>query len=391
MNNLGNYDIIYISFSDLKTDGRSRNFIDSFTSLGKKVFTISLDGKEETATLIEENSIRIKLKNSRFIRKWREFYLSFLRKQESRNSPSLRGTKGEVSNNSIFAADLYSLPVAIKLAKKILKETGKMPQIIYDSREIFSALGPLSGQAIKQKIIAYLEKRFIRKVDKFVVSGELDAEYLKTYFKTKKQFFVVKNYPKKQEIIKSNYLREKFNIPAKKKILVYQGVLLSGRGIIPMLRAMNQLKDKYAFCIIGSGKEEDSFKRFVAENSLQDCVHFHPEVEYSELLTITASADIGLCLIEPISFSYQLALPNKLFEYISCGLPVLVSNLPALRKIVEDGQFGEIVPKTLNESEIIASLENFEQNFAKYKLNSEQKSNEFFFEGQEEVVMELVN
>jgi glycosyltransferase involved in cell wall biosynthesis len=380
MTNSGNYDIIYISFSDLRTDGRSRNFIDSFSALGQKVFTISLAGNEEQETITEENTIRIKLKNSRFIRKWRKFA----------SSPIFQRGQGGFDCHSIFCADLYSLPAAIKLSKKIAKETGRKPQIIYDSREIFSALGPLSGQSIKQKIIAFLEKRFILKVDKFVVSGELDSEYLREYFKTDKPFYVVKNYPKKQEIIKSDYLREKFNIPSEKKILVYQGVLLGGRGIMPIFKAMNQLKDRYAFCIIGSGGKEEEFRKFVFDNNLQDAVYFHPAVDYSELVNITASADIGLCLIEPISFSYELALPNKLFEYIACGLPVLVSDLPALRKAVRDYEVGGIVPKTLNESEIIASLDRFEQNYAKYKLNSEQKANEFFFEGQEEEIREMI-
>jgi glycosyltransferase involved in cell wall biosynthesis len=476
MSKLGNYDIIYISFSDLRTDGRSRNFIDSFIAQGKKVFTISLAGNNDNSDIISEDSIAVKLKSKRYLCKWREFLcyplfqrgsfgchserseestadrLSFLQKLESRNSPSLRGTKGEVSNEyliarkakqsdfeeehpltqsivpsqkpfskvfnsepfqegesnnsplegrqtksdgvdafiSIFAADLYSLPAAIKLAKKILKETGIMPQIIYDSREIFSALGPLSGSTIKQRIIAFLEKRFICKVDKFVVSGELDAEYLKSYFQTDKPFFVIKNYPKKQEINKSNYLAEKFNISSDKKILVYQGVLLGGRGIMPMLKAMNQIKDKYAFCMIGSGSKEEDYRKYVLENDLQDSVFFHPEVEYSELLNITASADIGLCLIEPISFSYELALPNKLFEYIACGLPVLVSDLPALRKVVKDENIGEIIPRTLKEEEIIASLTSFEPNYSIYKTTTEQIKNNFFFEGQEEIIRELV-
>lgn len=374
----GKYDIIYISFSDLRTDGRSRNFLDIFSNLAKKVFTISLAGKDEAKHTNNKDGICFKLRTSRFILKWYEFqHYCFYEKYP------FYSTTNDIL---VFAADMYSLPSAISISKKLKRKSGSRVQLIYDSREIFSALGPLSGQSFKQKIISYLEKRFIRKVDKFVVSGELDAEYLKSYFKTEKPFFVIKNYPKKQEIVKTNYLRERFNISTDKKILVYQGVLLGGRGIMPVLKAMNQLRENYAFCIIGSGGKEEEFRKYVLDYNLQDCVYFHTAVEYTVLLNITASADIGLCLIEPISFSYELALPNKLFEYIACGLPVLVSDLPALRKVIEENELGGIIPRTLNKSEIIDALTNLEKNYGQYKLNLEQKSNEFFFEGQEEIV-----
>ncbi|OGU61638.1 MAG: hypothetical protein A2X64_04940 [Ignavibacteria bacterium GWF2_33_9] len=376
------FDIILISFSDLRTDGRSRNFIDMFKSAGKSVFTISLTGKYEKKSYLGSDSVRFKVILKRYVLKWAEF----LHKSFYHKYPFYRnGVK------YIFAADLYSLQAAISIAKKVNKKNKNKPKIIYDSREIFSALGPLSASMNKQKIISRLEKRFVRKVDHFVVSGELDAEYLKSYFKTDTPFSVIYNYPRKKDIVRTDYLRDIFNIPKDKKIIIYQGVLLNGRGILPLLNAFRELKEKYAFCIIGSGGFEKKYRKYVKDNSLEKVVFFHPEVEYSELLNITASADIGMSIIEPISFSYELALPNKLFEYISCGLPVLVSDLPALHKVVADYDNGVIIPKTLKKEEIIEKMEELERNYKKYHKNSGKISNEFFFEKQLEEIENIIS
>jgi hypothetical protein len=57
---------------------------------------------------------------------------------------------------------------------------------------------------------------------------------------------------------------------------------------------------------------------------------------------------------------------------------------------VKDENIGEIIPRTLKEEEIIASLTSFEPNYSIYKTTTEQIKNNFFFEGQEEIIRELV-
>jgi hypothetical protein len=59
---------------------------------------------------------------------------------------------------------LYALALAVKLANK-------NTVVIYDSREVFSALGPMHNDSFKQNIISQIEKRLIRRVDKFIAIG----------------------------------------------------------------------------------------------------------------------------------------------------------------------------------------------------------------------------
>ena len=56
---------------------------------------------------------------------------------------------------------------------------------------------------------------------------------------------------------------------------------------------------------------------------------------HEDLLALTATADFGLSLIEPVSLSYEYCMPNKLFEYMMAGVPVIVSPTVEQRKLVE--------------------------------------------------------
>jgi glycosyltransferase involved in cell wall biosynthesis len=54
-------------------------------------------------------------------------------------------------------------------------------------------------------------------------------------------------------------------------------------------------------------------------------------------------ADLGISLEEDLGLNYRFALPNKIFDYIQAEIPVLVSDLPEMKKIVSDYKVGEIV------------------------------------------------
>jgi glycosyltransferase involved in cell wall biosynthesis len=69
-----------------------------------------------------------------------------------------------------------------------------------------------------------------------------------------------------------------------------------------------------------------------------------PAVPYAELLSWTASADLGLLVASPdYSLNVRMFLPNKLFEYIMAGVPVLTSALPAVVELVQAYGLGEVV------------------------------------------------
>ena len=363
-----NYDLCVISFSDLKTDARSSNFIEFNRSNNLSVSTISISDKK---VQYDSPNWICKIKpQTRFLFNYIKF-IKFVFK-----------IKKNIKSKVYYASDLSSLILANKIKSKDA-------DVIYDSREIFSALGPLSRNAFKQKILTILEILSVRKIKDIVVSGEMDAKYLSEYFPTGHNYHIIKNLPNYRKIIKSDYFRQLYNIPNDKYILLYQGVLLEGRGIIPTLKFL-KTTNKYVLVLIGDGLLKSEIKKIIKEDKLENKVYLHKQIPYNQLLNITSSADIGLSLIEPISFSYTLALPNKLFEYILAGLPVLVTNLPAMANFVDQNKVGEVVQTDLSAEQISNKLALIINNYNQYISNIDDIKMEYTYETQANIIKYLL-
>ena len=88
--------------------------------------------------------------------------------------------------------------------------------------------------------------------------------------------------------------------------------------------------------IVGEGEYKCRLEQFANVLNVNDRTFFLGAIPYNELLSITKQADIGFSLIQPISQSYEQALPNKLFEYGLAGLPTISSDFPELKKYTID-------------------------------------------------------
>ncbi len=167
---------------------------------------------------------------------------------------------------------------------------------------------------------------------------------------------ILRNLPKYKSDFAKIDLHEKLNIPQNCKIILYQGVILEGRGILKVIDLMKEI-DNVHFVIIGEGEFRQNFESYTNQLGYRERIHFTGAVNHSELLNYTAGADIGVALIENISISYYYALPNKLFEYIVAGLPVLASDLPQMKKVIDEHKVGKYVNMD-DENEIKVTLKN---------------------------------
>jgi len=223
--------------------------------------------------------------------------------------------------------------------------------LVYDMREFYFALGPLQGKGLKQRVLAFYERRLLRSVDRIIVSAPLDAEIVRKHYQLSDMPSVIMNTPPFRERVPSTALRDRFAIPSEHAVALYQGVVHHGRGIAPFLRAMTLMPDVH-LCIVGDGPATPELAQIAHDLGLSSRVHWCGSVAYDELHAITCSADVGLCLIEPVSKSYEYALPNKLFEYMVAGVPSVVTDLPALRAQLQQIPAGMLVGRGLAPAEI---------------------------------------
>ena len=119
--------------------------------------------------------------------------------------------------------------------------------------------------------------------------------------------------------------------------------------------------------VLGDGRARSALEALASELGLSKRVHFPGYVPLEELLSYTASADIGLSLIQNTSPSYYYALPNKILEYVMAGLPVVASDFPEMRRIVQEYEVGEVVSDPSSSQEVAAAIVKILQDPERYQ------------------------
>ena len=222
-----------------------------------------------------------------------------------------------------FSCDLYSLSAARKVKKQ-----GQTQRVIYDARELYTELPTVASKPLVKLFWKTSEKRGLIVTDRIIVTAPLDADAIKIVHGFLPQSVLVRNLPEpSQELVKSNYLHERYPEIGSRRILVYVGGIQNDRGLEDMIEAMKELRREYAFVIIGSGSLLPKLQEIALKNGLETSVYFHGAVHSDQLPSILSSADIGITLIKTDSGSYDLALPSKVFEYMQAGLPILSSKM----------------------------------------------------------------
>lgn len=145
--------------------------------------------------------------------------------------------------------------------------------------------------------------------------------------------------------MQSDLIRETLDLPANRPIVLYQGGFLTENGLREQIEAATGFGDA-ALVLIGDGPSEKALKEQVRDGGLQDRVFFIPRVPFHQLHDYTCSADLGLCLIKDAGKSFYYSLPNKLFEYMMAGLPVLASNFPEMQRVVNETHTGVTIDPT---------------------------------------------
>jgi glycosyltransferase involved in cell wall biosynthesis len=117
-------------------------------------------------------------------------------------------------------------------------------------------------------------------------------------------------------------------------LVLHQGAVADGRGCEILLRALDLLPEAHLLYLGAEGPYAARLRKLAGESAAAGRCHFLDPVPPEALLSHTAQADVGVSLLADSCENHRLALPNKLFEYIAAGLPVVVSDLPEASRLV---------------------------------------------------------
>ena len=248
----------------------------------------------------------------------------------------------------IHCHDTLVLPIAA-LARMM---TGA--KLIYDAHELESDRNGLTR--VQGWLTLRFEKLLWPLVNGLITPSPSIADWYKTTIGPKRTA-VVMNSPEiaTPTDIHSTYLRDKFDIPESAKVFLYVGILAPGRGISVFLEAFLKSGSGGHVVFLGYGPMTPTIEEIARTHAN---VHYHPAVSHEAVVAVASSADYGLCLIESVSLSDKYSLPNKFFEYVFAGLPVLAADFPDLRKAVTEYKVGITCDVTVDAvTKAIAQLE----------------------------------
>ncbi|PCI10184.1 MAG: glycosyl transferase group 1 [Flavobacteriaceae bacterium] len=230
----------------------------------------------------------------------------------------------------ILSNDLDTLS-ACYLASKL-----KRTELVYDSHEYFTETPELQGRKFVQGFWKFIESRILPRLQKMIAVSQPIVDVYHNKYKIDVK--LLRNLPN----LNREVVTESVSFPTKNKVILYQGVLNPGRGIKPMIDALHHLKN-IDLVIIGFGKVKDDLISYVKEQGLERRVHFLGRIAYEKLPNYSKIADVGMVLEEPLGKSFEFSLPNKLFDFIHSGLPIIASPLVEVKKIIEKYEVGLVI------------------------------------------------
>lgn len=232
--------------------------------------------------------------------------------------------------DAYHAHDLNVLAAAARAAKK------HRAKLVYDAHEFYPGVNGLTP--FDRRRWSFVESRLVKRADACItVSGAIADEMARRYGIEKP--VVVRNTPERAE-------RREVEVPdvlrADTDTLLYIGWIARGRGLLPVVRALALLPDRVHLVLLGPerGVFGDDVRARASELGVAERVHFLGATDPANIVALASHATIGLVTVENTGLSYLLSLPNKLFECVQAGLPVLGSDFPEIRALLAERDAG---------------------------------------------------
>ena len=265
----------------------------------------------------------------------------------------------------IMCCDLPLLPAGVYVSKI------KNIPLIYDAHELYPEQAIFEKE--KRKFYSKVEAGFIKYPDLVITVNESIAEEMaKRYHITKPKVILnALDAPKSFDINKKyNYFREKLPIKENQKIVLFQGGYSPNRNLELLVKSAKFIKNSdVVIVMMGFGDYEKKLKQIAKDDKiLNKKVFFFPAVSQAVLLEYSASADVGIIPYPHVDLNSYYCTPNKLFEFIQAGLPIIANDSPELNKFIKENDIG-FTKKIENEKDIADMIDTYFKQNNNYKKN----------------------
>jgi glycosyltransferase involved in cell wall biosynthesis len=223
--------------------------------------------------------------------------------------------------------------------------------------------------------------------DKIITVSDALGETLRRF---NRPCLVLKNYRQHEDIKPSDYLHNTCRLSDRDVVLFTSGNIVI--GFEPILKALSLLPKNYqlvALARIKPASYEKEIQVVIDKCDLRGQVHFLPFVDYRLLASVAAEADIGLIASDINNPNAAVGLPNRLFDYLAAGLPVIGPAMPDVKKLIEENGFGRIVHPISPENWKDAILA-ISKDMPLYKQNAQRAKEKLTWEMQEKAFYDFI-
>ena len=254
-----------------------------------------------------------------------------------------------------------STPITVFIPA-IIGKIIRRKNIVLEVRDLWPEL-PVAMRVIKNPIIIFLLKLLeiisYKLSDYMIGLSPGIVEGIKKY--KKNNVYMIPNFSNPKFFIK----KKKFKFQKNKKIkFVYTGAFGLANGLHRILNLVSSIKDRIniynsiEFHFYGTGKKENELIN-IKNNKLLDNCFFHKQVSKKNIPKILVKYDIGIMCLDDVPEFYYGTSPNKFFDYLSAGLPIICNYPGWVSEIIEKNNCGFYIK---DENQFIKIIDNIKTN-----------------------------
>ncbi|MEQ9103255.1 MAG: glycosyltransferase [Rhodothermales bacterium] len=365
MTDFSTFDVAFAMTGDVYRNSRALKQLESLTRLGLRVVVLCLEGEAPPVRLpgdVEVRRMPVPEGSGP----------GFFRMVHRGMSDMLRA----VNARWIHASDLYVVPACARRAKNLSSVSSAKDPVpwSYDSRELYAHVAATAGRPWVSWFWRLLEGRYIRRARVVFTVSDRIADHLAATYGIPRPV-VVRNVPPR-----STHVRAAPPLPTGPPVILHLGQMRASRGLEHLIAAMAFVPGaRLVFMGYGAGKPV--LETLAAASPAADRIEFRPPVPPADVPQAAAEAWVGVTLLEDSCLNHRYALPNKLFEYLAAGVPVVASDLPEIRAVLESTQAGMCVDPS-HVRELAAALQHVCDNQTTYRPNARRAAERFNWENE---------
>ena len=254
---------------------------------------------------------------------------------------------GAVREARRFAPDAVHANDGNTLAPAMLLHLLDGTRIVYDSHELWLRRNVRQDRWLAPAVEALTERVGVAMSDGIITVSPSIVRWLQDTYRLRVAPTLVRNIPLREGPAPDpadGRLRELTGLGPDDRIVSYVGGITNGRGLEETVEALTLLPDNVHLVLLGFGSPEyvDGLVALAAERGVGARMHLAGQVPGPQVPQTLADADVAVVFVRPIVLSYLYSLPNKLFESIHAGLPIVAADLPDTAAVVREHGVGEV-------------------------------------------------